>query len=91
MTSSMIELVAEKMREAYSEHIGEPCCSWSKAKAEPRKAWLVCARAAIEAMREPTMEMLQEAGDRVVVGCCNLQLADAEEVWQAMIDQALKG
>lgn len=54
--------------------------------ADPR----ALARAAIEAMREPTMHMKQEAGDTVVVGCCNLQLRDADEVWKVMIDAALE-
>lgn len=51
--------------------------------------WKPAARAAIEAMREPTMHMKQEAGDAIVVGCCNLQLRDAEAVWKIMIDAAL--
>lgn len=44
------------------------------------------ARAAIEAMREPTEAMILEAYSDDAIGC-----GDAKAVWQHMIDEALKG
>lgn len=52
------------------------------------------ARAAIEAMREPTEEMCWSATDvSVGTGCegtFTIHLEAAKEAWQAMIDAALK-
>lgn len=47
------------------------------------------ARAALVAMIEPSEHMKQEACDTVVVGCCNLDLHEAEEIWRTMINAAL--
>lgn len=46
------------------------------------------ARAAIAAMRKPTTLMLIAAG-RTDSGC-ELEFHDSEQVWQAMVDEALK-
>ena len=48
------------------------------------------ARAAIEAMREPTPEMLREPDQLAVIGSCLPSASEATELWQAMIDKALE-
>jgi len=89
---------------------------WSKAKEEPIRRsvgvsfendplklwWIDQARAAIEAMREPTMAQLEAAED-IVVGYDDFACGDgniylglpgypqkASDVWSALIDAALK-
>jgi hypothetical protein len=46
------------------------------------------ARVAIEAMREPTKEMTE--ADMSLGGCWVAAFADPTQIWQAMIDEALK-
>lgn len=63
---------------------------WEGLTGLARAAMYRRADAVLEAMRTPTLHMKQEAGDAVIVGCCNLQLRDAEKVWNIMIDAAAK-
>lgn len=53
------------------------------------KAACVVARAALEAMREPSAAMTHEDVVQVVVGCCGMRPEHAREVWGQMIDAAL--
>lgn len=52
---------------------------------EQKDMWMRAARAAIEAMREPTDAMVDAAMDRDLLGYD----APPSSVWQAMIDAAL--
>lgn len=79
---TMLEKVAEALKEVYATYPDE-------------SDWKDSARAVIEAMREPTPEMLtalhpderrKEKGERV---SDFLDGWDAEDVWKAMIDTAL--
>jgi hypothetical protein len=92
MANEMIERVARAMENAYQcracgalirgERPGEPCCerpSWVEASPELK------ARAAIEAMREPTEDMVSEAVGRNE----ELGRVTAESAYRAMIDAAL--
>lgn len=85
---------------------------WSKAKDEPTRRsvgfsfendplrlwWIDQARAAIEAMREPTKMMLNSTADVVVYyddfalndGTCYMSEDSAEQAFKSMIDAALK-
>jgi hypothetical protein len=52
MSETMVERVAMAMRKAYSSYGGDSALiPWEKSRA--CEEWLLCARAAIEAMREP--------------------------------------
>lgn len=55
--SEMVERVARAMRERYAKHNGDKGLVPFEA-AGSREAWMECARAAIEAMREPTEAMV---------------------------------
>jgi hypothetical protein len=44
----LIVSVAIAMRQAYADHTGEGCCSWSAAGDEPKQAWLECATVAVD-------------------------------------------
>jgi hypothetical protein len=50
--------------------------------------YLVQARAAIDAMREPTEAMIEAGMDKTSWPICN---GEVEHRWQAMIDEALHG
>ena len=56
---------------------------------DDRERPLAIARAAIAAMREPTEAMKQKGGDLDNGYGMEITEALAEEVWQAMIDEAL--
>jgi hypothetical protein len=67
--------------------------------AQPKGNWLVAARAAIAAMREPTEEMKRAGFENSPhdVGGCSDQISKEDwreeicpEIYQAMIDAALK-
>lgn len=74
---TMVERVA---RAIYEGRNGPRCMAWSRHSNEHRRPYIDDARAAIEAMREPTEEMLF-AADWLENG--------TRAAWQAMIDAAL--
>ena len=89
--TDMIERVARAICKSRSCH-GIQCCEWPANTGLRHKCTVVAgygdaARAAIEAMREPTLKM-RLAGRRVK----SSWLAENEEIeiWQNMIDEALK-
>lgn len=81
---SMIERVAQAIATAYS---GDPSCDWTCFTDE--------ARAAIEAMREPTDEIADAMNDVAIDGpgyvSMNASLADCRSLFIAGIAAALKG
>jgi hypothetical protein len=66
--------------------------AWDDAWPHAREAIMEEARAAIEAMRKPTEAMSQAGGDITIpAGDYNYPIyGAADEVWNAMIDAALK-
>lgn len=86
MTSEMVERVAGALHAAHAE-VGWP--------ADECETCDKLARAAIEAMREPTEAMIR-AGEPVVYDCYSLEPGEgldenpALPTWQAMIDAALQ-
>ena len=79
MVDDMIERVARKILEAQTD--------WLFGKDAKEDLFLTMARAAIEAMREPTLEM-RHAGWRVKSSW--LLENEEVEIWQNMIDESLK-
>lgn len=90
MAESMIERVARALHDAWlSEaatiqdmHANGPFPPWEEKSAETKARFYISARAAIEAMREPTEEM-KDAG-WFFAG------SESGECFSAMIDAALK-
>jgi hypothetical protein len=83
----MIERVARAMCEQCAAEFGGPV----KLEESPaREAWISSARAAIEAMHEPT-EAMEMAGNDALSdnGVCPVDDSDAPLAWRAMIDEAL--
>lgn len=82
MTDSMIERMARAMRELDRSKAPANWNRWESAKPEHRQRYLERARAALEAMKEPTDAMLAASGqynkDRMA------------EVWRAMISKAME-
>jgi hypothetical protein len=77
MTDTMIERMAKAIRK-------------TRAPGSDRKAWsLHAARAALEAIREPTEGMLNPPGDGPIPFFDFHREDDARGIWQAMIDAAL--
>lgn len=98
---TMIELVARAIYEARN---GRGCVPWSKRPASHKAPYLYEARAAIEAMREPSEEMveagasdLSSAVDGAVVyddsdAAWRVEWrAEARAAYAAMIKRALEG
>lgn len=56
----------------------------------PCEKWIIAARAAIKAMREPTGKMLNAGINNGVDQGFGVGADDYTDVWQAMIDEALK-
>lgn len=84
---AVVERVAKAMRKAFNRHDGDRgLIPWEKAAREPRDAWLVCAEAALKALREPT-EAMCEAGFEHTGDPCWPK--DVGKAWRAMIDAAL--
>jgi hypothetical protein len=84
--SEMVERVAKALSIVDGNH--PDACSNDEEEIPAWKLYVKDARAAIEAMREPTEAMLNEA-----VGALdshNVGSHEANIVWQAMIDEALK-
>lgn len=79
--ATMVERVAEAIHDAANREAGQDeYCSYAMAKE--------AARAAIEAMREPTDTMM-EAGDDI--DCGGITDPGARAFWRVMIGAALKG
>lgn len=82
----MVERVARALCEASGGH-------WTDGhgRTDTRNAWRHAARAAIEAMREPTAAMLRQVdnpGDPID-GSGAMDATEAEYLWGAMINAAL--
>jgi hypothetical protein len=95
---SMIEQVAKGMRlrdfcRAAKLDANDPEAlafeaAWATAGPFIHNQWLTLARAAIEAMREPTPEMLKPKNDDLAYFDMH-RADDAAGIWRAMIDAAL--
>jgi hypothetical protein len=81
--SEMIERVARALDECHDPSSWHPYDFWDHDFA------LELARAAIEAMREPT-DAMKQAGDDFSGNLAITHDASGEGTWQAMIDAALK-
>ncbi len=80
--TEMIERVAKVMWE--TSHVGQ---AWGNCSPVQAAIYREDARAAIEAMREPTQEMKLAAYKAWTIRVAND--ADIGKIWQAMIDAAL--
>lgn len=90
MVESMVERVARAICDGRwdAEHFNETANG--EEPEEQREYWRGIARAAIEAMREPTDAMVEagfDAGDDTVQGYS--ENADPQDTWQSMIDAAI--
>lgn len=92
---TMLERTARAMWDADSLHSAEnwdaPFVPWQITEEFDRETYRRRARAVLQAMREPTPEMIC-AGDRTHTYerfSTNITDADAERCWQAMLDAAL--
>lgn len=83
--ASMVERVAKALHTAHYARGRGLGPSWGHIDRFEKEMWLFSARAAIEAMREPTIQMLL-VNDIPVGGDC----LSPKECWRAMIDEALK-
>jgi hypothetical protein len=92
MSDDIVERVAVAMRIAYARlNHDEPPVPFDKSRA--RDEWLCCARAAIEALREPTKAMLDaayEAHDAYEAAPEPKAWCGLSSAFQAMIDRALQ-
>lgn len=90
--SEMIERVAKAIYEEDDPwHKAWPWPNLNESQGSPEPYRRIAA-AAIKAMREPTMDMVQRgAEDADPVGCCLMAPSNAADVWRIMIDAALKG
>lgn len=79
--SEMVERVAKALHKAHYERGRGLPPSWDAIDRFEREMWLFSARAAIEAMREPTRDMISAANR-------NNHPRDID-TWQTMIDAAL--
>lgn len=89
MSENMVERVARAIQATRG-----PRENRDRAPPATRQLWLSDARAAIEAMREPTTAMIAAADALTVVGALDYHTAidvpaDHDEAWRAMIDAAL--
>ena len=90
---TMIERVAWRLWRADSEDAGVPASvtngrtqeAFAEQSEDTRRRWLKFARAAIEAMREPTDAMI----DAGAMPDCNDPHGRPSTVWGSMIDAAL--
>jgi hypothetical protein len=82
MSSEMIERCA---RAIYEKRNGPGCSPWANRPKGHKDPYLADARAAIEAMREPTDDMRDAAFDTHFP----MSLNQVQEVYRAMIDAAL--
>jgi hypothetical protein len=86
----MVERVARAIANAgaFDETMSDAKRGWEKCDGAMREDYRREARAAIEAMREPTETMIS-AGYLWAFGSPNEAETNAERTWQAMIDDAL--
>lgn len=92
MTNDVVERVAKAIYEtAHPVALKDPKYEWKTMEPLYRKTWIAAARAALQAMREPTDAMAREPA-RVGVSCGeDLVGRDvAVETWTVMIDEALR-
>lgn len=80
----MIEKVAIAL--AMSQNPGNWISDFNE---DHRKLWRIRAKAAIQAMREPSEEMIK-AGDNINESQCMGIWVAVEQIFEAMIDAALK-
>lgn len=85
MADSMIERVARAMWLKKEALTAPPRVSWENAEPKDRDFMLAVARAAIEAMREPS-EAVTLAGEVAIETAGSFHTND---IWKAMIDAAL--
>jgi hypothetical protein len=82
----MVERVARALfEEEWDDKSSEP---WERAEEDERAAWRKSARAAIEAMREPTGVMIAQ-GSWASDGRNEIGSTGAKNAWRKMIDAAL--
>lgn len=95
---TMVERVAARMWAKKEEPTPPPRVSWENAAPDERAFMLAIARAAIEAMREPSEAMVKRGADTEVMHSwgsppsrkgAGEYVADPESIWSAMIDAAL--
>lgn len=87
---TMIERVARAIYEVLASP-SEP--DWDNTGEETKGGAHQIARAAIEAMREPSPKMLEEGFGALISGdddALDTAVSDAAKCWRAMIDAALK-
>ena len=91
--SEMVERVARAACSNWYDMVvasyGPDRADWSEAAQEGWKAAITMARAAIEAMREPTAEMAEAGDDIAIYHPDDIIRNQAEPIYQAMIDAAL--
>lgn len=86
--SEMVERVAKAQWDLDRASGGRP--AWGDADHEHRSAAMELARAAIEAMREPTEGMIDAGADADAPEWGGIGLMAALTAWCLMIDEALK-
>lgn len=82
----MSEVIERAARAAF-ECWDFPCRRFDSLSSDDQEHWREIARAAIEAMREPTPEMLGAGWPHTADPCW---VEDVRKAWGAMIDAALK-
>jgi hypothetical protein len=87
--SEMVERVARALCEqSYAKSDEKLPWYWHSETSDERDEWRAMARAAIEAMREPTDRMCNSGAAKWDDDWCTE--TNALNMWQAMIDEALK-
>ena len=82
----------EEVAKALADHVhqgGDYGMTGDDAFADRRDDYLAMARAAIEALRQPTTNMVLMGLVRSERDDIDLTLEEVEEIWRAMIDDAL--
>lgn len=88
--TSMVERVAEAMKTRSKQPLGQLSNFERTECTSLGDAWLVLARAAILALREPTDQMIDAPGDvRVGSGEYTMTHGEAKVAWRAMVDAIL--
>lgn len=91
MEETLIQQVAKALHRAHYERGRRlyPQGAWEALDRFERESWLYSARASIEAMREPTEEMVEEAAYMDDHSGSSVGQSLATRVYRAMIDAAL--
>lgn len=89
--SEMIERVAKTLHKAHYERGRRIAPPWELIEKWDQEMWRISARAAIEAMREPTAEMIK-VGSFIVAGVDDEETMGetAEGAFRAMIGEEMK-